>query len=120
MDKKSWPDVAPKVAKSYPPNFPKRERLNKEERAKILSNGKTLPFPNLLITSLPGNEWGLSIVVRKGVGPACHRNHLKRIVREAYRTAKPACVTPKKYAVTILKSTNRIDFHQLRKIFIEG
>jgi len=121
MDKKCWPDAAPKAVKSFPPKLPKRERIViKTERAQIISRGRVVPYSHFLVWIVPDQEWGLSLVVRKNVKPASRRNYLKRIVREAYRTAKPACSAPKKIAVTIQNSDSKFSLATLQRLFIEG
>ena len=121
MDKKFWPGAAPKVVRSYLPNFPQKERLAiKKERSQIISQGQTVQYSHFLVSIMPAPEWGLALVVRKSVKPATLRNYLKRIVREAYRTAKPACATPKKIAVTIQNSDSGFSFTNLQRLFIEG
>lgn len=120
-DKKYWRGAAQKGEKNFRPNFPKSERLNTwEERAEIIAKGKSLRYQSMLISMIPHSQWGISIVLRKEVKPAYHRNYIKRLIREAYRTAKPFCEHPKKIAVTVVGNQNTLNLNELREVFINN
>ena len=98
----------------------KKERKFKWNDAKeVIKNGKKVKYQNILIAFQKSKEWRLRINITKNIKPAVFRNHIKRIIREVYRTSKPILNSPHQVVFTVLEGQKQLDFHDFKKKYID-
>lgn len=65
----------------------------KKEFSRLLKNGRRAHAEHLTIVYLPDKERKMAVCVGKKYGKSVVRNHIKRLLREAYR-AQSAAIAP--------------------------
>lgn len=119
VEEKFWPEDALRGAKSFRPNLPRYERLTSwKKRAQIINQGKSIKYDIFYISILPQNYWQLSVVIKKGSGPAHQRNVYKRKIKESYRLCKPHCLYPAAVAITVLRKPLDLRMDTLKDLLI--
>jgi ribonuclease P protein component len=117
---KFYQEEEQKEEKSSLLKFPKEERISNWSQIRyILSQMEPIKFDTVDIYSLPQKEWGLAIVLKKTVKGACNRNKIKRIIREAYRTTKPAYEKPRVFVFVVSSIPESISYNELKNFMIK-
>jgi len=119
--KKHLPDGEQGGEKYWPPNLPKVERLSDK---KILSalfknnlQARSSSGP-IMITIVPNNKWEIAILIRKSMGTAVRRNHVKRKIREAFRWAKHQTVNPFSVIFSVHTNPENADLNNLSAVLL--
>jgi ribonuclease P protein component len=103
-------------------NFPQREHVKKEDDfSRILKSGVRINYNGVMIyyspNSLDYNRLGI-IVAKKRFKNSSERNHLKRLVREAYRLNRNDIPTGFDILINV-KQNKGIGFKELSDILIK-
>lgn len=120
--KKFSPAGAQKEERCFPPKLSKSEIiLNKNTLLAIFNHNQKIRarYDTLSITAIPQDNWEYAIRIRKCVGNACKRNRIKRIIREAYRNAKPIISRPHAILFFVNSKPRQIEYNQLKTLLIQ-
>ncbi|MCD6440802.1 MAG: ribonuclease P protein component [Candidatus Marinimicrobia bacterium] len=121
-EKKFSPVGAQKEERCFLPKLSKSEIiLNKNTLLAILNHNQKIRsrYDTLSFTAIPQDKWEYAIRIRKRVGSACKRNRIKRIVREAYRNAKPIVGRPHAILFFVNSKPGQIEYNQLKALLIQ-
>ena len=91
------------------------ERLKSREKISFtLKNGAYFKYKNIIVSHLSQDRWEFAILISRGLKGAINRNRIKRIIREAYRTAKPLIDEPSALIFRVHNPATQISFKELQ------
>lgn len=98
-------------------DFPKERRIRLPgEYRKVMRGARSFPAGHLLFLARPNSKGmaRLGISIRRKVCGAVCRNHLKRLIREAFRTDPRLRALPLDVVVVVRSIGPRLGFREIR------